>query len=126
MESDMIKGLRLATIWSEDLNNLLPFYRDVVGLTPGMESPGFVILGDPDGVALALGTHSEVRGRATDPNRHMVLLETDDCAREHRRLKDAGVDFVQEPEQMPGGLTLATFRDPEGNLVQIAQFDGAS
>ena len=28
----MIKGLSGATIWSEDLNRLLPFYRDVLGL----------------------------------------------------------------------------------------------
>ena len=119
----MIKGLRVASIWSEDLNNLLPFYRDVVGLTPGMESPGFVILGDPNGPALALGTHSDVHGATKDPSRHMVLLETDDCVREHKRLKDAGVAFVQEPERMDAGLTIATFRDPEGNLIQIAQFD---
>ena len=118
----MIKGLRLATIWSEDLNKLLPFYRDVVGLRPGMESPGFVILGDPGGPALALGTHSDVHGASTDPNRHMVLLETDDCIREHQRLVDAGVTFIQDPEAMDGGLTIATFRDPEGNLIQIAQF----
>jgi hypothetical protein len=27
----MIKGLSGATIWSEDFNRLLPFYRDVLG-----------------------------------------------------------------------------------------------
>ena len=27
----MIKGVRGATIWSEDMNNLLPFYRDLLG-----------------------------------------------------------------------------------------------
>ena len=29
----MIKGLRTSSIWSENLNNLLPFYRDTLGLT---------------------------------------------------------------------------------------------
>ena len=28
----MIKGLRGASIWSENLDNLLPFYRDLLGL----------------------------------------------------------------------------------------------
>src|SRR5438128_12612871 len=42
----MIKGLRGATIWSEDLNNLLPFYRDVLGLKVGLQIEGFVVLGD--------------------------------------------------------------------------------
>jgi len=33
----MIKGLSGATIWSEDLNKqLLPFYRDVLGLPVGV------------------------------------------------------------------------------------------
>jgi hypothetical protein len=36
----MIRGLAGATIWSEDVNNLLPFYRDVLGLTEGIRTPG--------------------------------------------------------------------------------------
>lgn len=118
----MIIGLRLASIWSEDVNNLLPFYRDVVGLTPGLVTPGLVIFGDPNEPAFALGTHSEVHGLARDPDRHMVMLETDDCVGEFRRLSELGVSFVQEPEQLEGGLTLATFRDPEGNVIQLGQF----
>ena len=121
----MIKGLRVASIWSEDVQNLLPFYRDVVGLTVGMESPGFVLLGDPSAPALALGTHSDVKGRACDPYRHMVGLEVDDCRVESARLKAKGVEFVEEPNDVPGGgLAIATFKDPEGNLVQLMQFRG--
>jgi predicted enzyme related to lactoylglutathione lyase len=122
MENGMIIGLRLATIWSEDVNNLLPFYRDVIGLVPGLSMPGFVIFGDPNTPTLAIGTHSDVRGLSKDANRHMVMLETNDCVAEHMRLKTLGVVFIQEPEQLEGGLTLATFRDPEGNIVQIGQF----
>ena len=40
----MIKQFAGASIWSEDLNNLLPFYRDVLGIKVTMESPGFVLL----------------------------------------------------------------------------------
>ena len=36
----MITGLRGATIWSEDLNRLLPFYRDVLGLPVRYSSMG--------------------------------------------------------------------------------------
>jgi predicted enzyme related to lactoylglutathione lyase len=117
----MIKRLRVSSIWSEDLNNLLPFYRDVLGLRPGLETPGFVVLGDPEAPAVALGTHSEVRGRALEPARHIVGLETDDIAKECRRLKDAGVEFVEEPRDF-GEVWVATFKDPEGNLLQLLQF----
>ena len=36
----MIKGLRGASIWSENLDNLLRFYRDLLGLPVAIRSPG--------------------------------------------------------------------------------------
>ena len=116
----MIKGLRGASIWSEDVKNLLPFYRDVLGLSVGHESPGFVVLGDLGTPALALGTHSEVRGRNADPARHMVALSTDDVRGDWKRLKAAGVEFVEDPTDY-GNLRIATLKDPEGNLVQLLE-----
>lgn len=117
----MIKRLRVSSIWSQDLNNLLPFYRDVLGLSTSLETPGFVVLGDPDAPAVAIGTHSDVRGRASDPARHIVGFETDDIAKDCRRLKDAGVEFVEDPKDY-GNVWVATFKDPEGNLLQLLQF----
>ena len=43
----MITGLAGASIWSEDLNSLLPFYWDVLGLKVSVQTPGFVVLGGP-------------------------------------------------------------------------------
>jgi len=116
----MIKGLRGATIWSEDLNNLLPFYRDVLGLKVGLQIEGFVVLGDLTTPALALGTHSEVHGRNADAARHMVGLATDDVDADYKRLKGAGVEFVEDPTDY-GTLRIATLKDPEGNLLQLLQ-----
>ena len=116
----MIKGLRGASIWSEDVKNLLPFYRDVLGLKVGRESPGFVVLGELEAPALALGTHSEVHGRNTDPARHMVGLATDDVRTDWKRLKSAGVEFVEDPTDY-ANVRIATLKDPEGNLVQLLQ-----
>ena len=79
----MITGLRGATTWSEDLNNLLPFYRDLLGLPVAIEIPGFAVLGKLGAATLALGTHSQVRGKNADPARHMVGLETDDVDAEY-------------------------------------------
>ncbi|CAN5866969.1 hypothetical protein BH10CHL1_BH10CHL1_04100 [soil metagenome] len=119
----MIKGFGGASIWSADLNNLLPFYRDVLGLKVAMESPSFVMLGaDSFNVpTLGLGTHSEVHGRNADPARHMVGLESDDLMADWQRLKEAGVEFIQEPSG-DGQLLLATVKDPEGNFVQLWQY----
>ncbi len=120
----MIKGLRVSTIWSEDLNNLLPFYRDTVGLSVEMESPGFVILGDPDAATVALGTHSEVRGKASDPFCHIVGFESDDIQGDFQKLKSRGAEFIEEPNNQ-GGAWVATFKDPEGNLLQLLQFEAS-
>jgi len=117
----MIKGLCGATIWSEDLNKLLPFYRDVLGLTMRLHTPAFVVFGEPGAPTLGLGMHSEVRGHNADPARHMVGLLTDDVTADWKRLKSAGVEFVEDPKDY-GNLWLATLKDPEGNLVQLLQF----
>ena len=119
--NDMLKGLSGATIWSEDLNNLLPFYRDTLGLKPSVETDGFVVLGDGNSATLALGTHSEVKGKNTDPARHMVGFATDDIEGDVARLKAQGVEFVSEPEEFPQ-VKVATLKDPEGNYVQLLQF----
>lgn len=117
----MIKGLRSASIWSEDLNNLLPFYRDTLGLPVALETPGFVVLGAFGGPTIALGTHSEVHGTSKEPQRMMVGIETDDISAEHARLRAAGVEFLEEPQD-GGQVKFATMKDPEGNYLQLIEF----
>jgi len=116
----MITGLRGASIWSEDLNNVLPFYRDILGLEVTSETPGFVVLG-----GVWLGTHSEVHGRNADPARHMIGLTSNDLTADWKRLKDAGVEFVEDPTDY-GTVRIATLKDPDGNLVQLLQSSGAA
>jgi predicted enzyme related to lactoylglutathione lyase len=124
----MIKKFAGMSIWSEDLNNLLPFYRDVLGLKVVDASESFVVLGEDqsDAATLGLGTHSEVHGRNSDPARHMVGFESDDLTADWQRLKEAGVEFIEDPTEYGGGMSLATLKDPEGNLVQIWQYRAES
>jgi hypothetical protein len=78
----MIPGLSGVSIWSEDLSNLLPFYREVPGLAVRVRTPGSVVLGG----AIGPGTHGEVRGRSADPARQMVGPATDGIRADWRRL----------------------------------------
>jgi predicted enzyme related to lactoylglutathione lyase len=122
----MINGLSGASIWSEDLNNLLPFYRDVMGLKVAYEIPGFVGFGERAegggyvGAYLGLGTHSAVNGKPSDPYRHMVGLNSDDVDADFARLTAAGVEFIEHPTDYDG-LRIATLKDPEGNVIQLLQ-----
>ena len=124
----MIKQFAGTTIWSEDLNNLLPFYRDVLGLKvrEAAETPNFVLIGEDssDAPTLALGTHSEVRGHNADPARHMVGFLSDDLTADWQRLKEAGVEFIEDPTGY-GDISIATLKDPDGNLLQLFQFRGS-
>lgn len=118
----MAVRLSSTSIWSEDLHNLLPFYRDVLGMPVRLETPGFVQLGEATDPPLALGTHSEVHGKATDPARHIVSLETSNIRDEYARLKGLGVEFLEEPADTGAPVIFAAFKDPEGNYLQLIEF----
>lgn len=54
------------------------------------------------------------RDRAREFSVERLGLSTDDIHGEYRRLKDRGVEFLQEPQERPYG-TEAPFRDDSGN-----------
>ena len=90
----MITKFDGVSLWSSDLQNLLPFYRDILGFEVMLESPRFVILGGA-GAGLCIGSHSEVRGRPTDPHRWLIRVDSDDIQGDVARLRAAGVEIVQ-------------------------------
>jgi predicted enzyme related to lactoylglutathione lyase len=119
----MITRFDGVTVWSSDLQNLLPFYRDVMGLPVAMESPRFVILGDFEHPRLCIGSHSEVQGPTADRYRWLIRLDSDDIHADVARLKADGVPVIEEPNDQGGGFWLATCSDPEGNLVQLTHWE---
>ena len=46
---------------------------------------------------------------------------SDDIRADWKRLKEAGVEFIEDPAE-DGDLSIATLKDPEGNLVQLFQY----
>lgn len=115
----MITKVHSILIWSEDVKRLVPFYRDVLGLRPQAETEGFVVF-ILNGAGLAIGTHSEVRGRSQEPNRVMVNLRVDDCQGEYERLSKRGVEFIRTPTKDAIHI-IATFADPDGNVLQLLE-----
>jgi predicted enzyme related to lactoylglutathione lyase len=115
----MIKGFQGVIISTEDLTRLLPFYRDTLGLGTQRESDGFAVLGVGQ---LALGHHSEVKGKSREPNRMIVNLNVDNCQAEYERLKLMGVEFIREPSKEANDLIIATLLDPDGNTLQLFEW----
>jgi predicted enzyme related to lactoylglutathione lyase len=52
----------------------------------------------------------------------MVGFASDDLTADWKRLKAAGVEFVQDPTSYDE-ISIATLKDPEGNLVQLFQMN---
>ena len=121
----MIGGVVGVIIWTDNLDRLLAFYRDTLGLTPHSVHPDFIAF-KWGGMRLSIGKHSEVRGRTRDPNRIMVNLGVDDIQQAYESLRARGVEFLRPPEHEHWGGWVSTFSDPDGNVLQLLQQPGDS
>ena len=110
-------------IYTQRLEPMLQFYRDVLGLEPRHVKERTVNFQWGD-FKLTIGLHDQVLGRNTDPLRHMVNFHVDDIHAEFERLKAAGVEFSREPSQEPWGGWVATLADVDGNVLQLLQVEG--
>ena len=116
----MIDGLVGVIVWTDRLDEMAEFYRDTLGFPVHSVRPNFVAfqLGD---ARFSIGTHAHVSGRTTEPERVMINLGTRDIHNAHETLSARGVEFVRPPEQEHWGGWVATFRDPDGNMLQLLE-----
>ena len=116
----MIEGVIGVIIWTDDLDGMVEFYRDTLGLTPHSVRPNFVAFKWGE-MRLSIGTHDRVSGKTSEPYRIMVNLGVDEIQSVHATLTGRGVKFDREPEQELWGGWVATFRDPDGNMLQLLE-----
>ena|SRR5690606_39064395 len=116
----MITGVAGVIIWTDDLDRLSAFYRDTLGLTPYSVRPHFIAFRWGN-MRLSLGKHRNVSGPARDPYRIMINLEVEDIHQMHASLTRQGVSFLKPPTQEYWGGWVATFFDPDGNILQLLQ-----
>ena len=115
-----IQGIAGVMLWTGDFESMLRFYRDVLGLTPRSERPGFVNF-EWGELRLTVAEHAAVSGPSREPVRTMLNLRVADARSVHRRLAAAGVPFSRPPESEAWGGLVATFADPDGNALQLIQ-----
>ncbi len=120
----MALNLNSIMLGSEDPKRLADFYTKVLGApNPDWsdEANGWFGFQAGEG-GLAIGPHSDVRGKSQEPARVMLNFETPDVKGEFDRIKAAGAEVVAEPYE-PGGagdMQMCTFADPDGNYFQLA------
>ena len=121
----MITGVVGVTFWTDDLERMFRFYNDVLQLPLHSRHPDFIAfsLVEPGGgeVRFNIGLHDRVSGASKDPYRFMPHLGVADIHAVASRLTEAGVEFIRQPEQESWGGWVATFRDPDGNTLQLLQ-----
>ncbi len=119
----MALNLNNIMLGSDDSRRLGDFYAKVLGAPVSEwsdEAGGWFGFRAGDG-SLAIGPHSEVKGKNEQPGRIMMNFSTSDVQGEFERLKGLGVEVVAEPYSPGGGegMQMCTFADPDGNYFQL-------
>jgi len=99
------------------------FYGEVLGLKPDPEYRNTVLRAA--GANIRILRHSEITGAVVEPARMQINLFVSDVRGEWKRLAGLGVHFVREPEVESWGGVVATMVDPDGNYVQLVEFQTA-
>ncbi len=119
----MALNLNNIMLGSEDSKRLADFYTEVLGAPESDwsdEAGGWFGFKAGDG-SLAIGPHSDVKGKNQQPGRIMLNFSTPDVKGEFERIKALGAEVVAEPYEPAGGggMSLCTFADPDGNYFQL-------
>lgn len=111
-------NLNSIMIGTKDTKALSKFYEKVFDKSPDWTDGGWS--GWQFGsLSFSIGEHSEVKGKAKEPQRIILNLETDEVKDEFERIKkDAKAVVIKEPYEMSGAW-IATFADPDGNYFQL-------
>ena len=113
----------------QDLNKVMTFYRDVLGLPPTFNddvSYGFK-LGDQDLVVLQVSAAIEMTGEpaisltAGVNHTMMPCINCDDIDATYNELTAKGLNFIKPPKDQAWGRRTAYFADPEGHLWELYQ-----
>jgi catechol 2,3-dioxygenase-like lactoylglutathione lyase family enzyme len=120
----------ISTLFVPDQDKALDFYTGTLGFVVKHQIPAgeykwltIVSAENPDGPEISLepDVHPAVKpfkDALMEDGIPATSFMVDDVNAEHKRLTDLGVVFTQQPTEM-GSMTLATFDDTCGNLIQI-------
>lgn len=123
-----LTGIDHFVLTVEDVETTCEFYSDVLGaeiVTFG-EGRKAVQFGDQKINLHPAG--DEFEPKATDPTPgagDFCVITEADIETVERRLREAGVEIVHGPVEQSGAvgpMTSVYFRDPDGNLVEIAEY----
>lgn len=123
-----VVGIDHVVLYVEDVDAARAFYADVLDGEPGEYGPGFgLVRFDEAQINLRPAGEGELVAAApTSGAGDLCLVADEPIEAVLDRLDERGVDVVEGPvgrEGARGSMTSVYFRDPEGNLVEVAEYD---
>jgi uncharacterized glyoxalase superfamily protein PhnB len=135
----MIK-LSAAQVWVHDQDEALAFYTQKLGMEvqtdvtvaemgdfrwltvapAGQSDVAIVLMAIPGEPVFTAETAEQVKALMAKGASGGIFLTTDDCRATYEELKARGVEFTDEPQDMPYGVD-AGFRDPSGNSLRLTE-----
>ncbi len=125
----MSDDLRINSIYQisinvDDLDSAIDFYRDALGITFIAKFPPGLAIFNCGGIHLMV---SAVPGEASTGN-SVIYFNVPDVQVGYETLKKRGVEFTSEPHVIHSTdnyeLWMAFFKDPDGNIMAIAEERG--
>ena len=117
----MIKTVWCVTFCVSDLKRAAKFYEETLGLEKKYEYESYVGF-ECGGVEIGL-VPKLAEGQRVNPISPSVEFLVDDVEKVYNRLRNKGVKFTKELHEEPWGGRQATFTDPDGNILEIAQIN---
>jgi predicted enzyme related to lactoylglutathione lyase len=133
--------IHAAHLWVHDQDEALAFYTEKVGLEvrsdvtvaemgdfrwltvgPVGQDVSIALMAIPGEPVFDAGTQEQVRELMAKGVAGAFFLVTDDCRATYEELKARGVEFTDEPQEMPYGVD-AGFRDPSGNSIRLTEIN---
>jgi predicted enzyme related to lactoylglutathione lyase len=103
--------------WTRDMARAVAFYTDVVGLTVRHRAGDEWVELEAGPIRFGLhGTEGDL------PLSGTMVLRVEDLDAARRTLEDRGVAFDASVGEVEGFARFATFRDPDGNPVQLIEY----
>ena len=118
MKPSALLGLRTAIYYVPDMNKAKAWYRSVLAIDPYFDQPfyiGFNVGG------FELGLHPAGDGPAPGSGSPATYWGVERMTVAWPRLLGLGATAVSAPQDVGGGIQVATVRDPFGNLFGIIE-----
>lgn len=113
----MLKRVDNAHYWTKNMDAAVSFYRDVLGLAMTMRAGEDWAEFDVGGTIVAV--HGIRPGNSPPQAGATVVFEVQDIEETQRLMRNHGVVFEGDVREVPGAGRFASFRDPDGNILQI-------